>query len=178
MFRQIMMLPARCLACGACELACALQWQSSRGTAIAHGRLRVRLAAGQPLPLLCRHCRTAPCVDACPAGAMQRDGGRVFVDTERCVGCWSCVMVCPTCQVMPRSALEEDAPGPASPRGFAFKCDGCPDELAPPCVAACPTGALLAYDQRQLAALLGERRRSFAARILSAQAPDTASNYE
>jgi carbon-monoxide dehydrogenase iron sulfur subunit len=90
---------------------------------------------------------------------MQREGERVFVDAERCVGCWSCVMVCPVGVVSP-GAGERPAGHPT-----AFKCDGCPQEPDPPCVAACPTGALLAEEQLQPATTATARRQALAARL-------------
>jgi len=48
------------------------------------------------VPVLCNHCKDAPCVKACPAGAsIQREDGIVYVDSDKCTGCRYCVIVCP-----------------------------------------------------------------------------------
>jgi carbon-monoxide dehydrogenase iron sulfur subunit len=99
---------------------------------------------------------------------MQREGERVFVDAERCVGCWSCVMVCPVGVVLP-GAAERPAEHPT-----AFKCDGCPKEPTPPCVVACPTRALLVEEARRSATTIADRRRALAARLLSPESENDA----
>jgi carbon-monoxide dehydrogenase iron sulfur subunit len=70
---------------------------------------------------------------ACISGAIRRDtDGVVRTDTDKCIGCWTCVMVCPY-GVIGRH-LEEHK---------AVRCDRCPDRDVPACVSACPTGALV-----------------------------------
>jgi len=61
---------------------------------------------------------------------MRRDAdGVIRVDTSRCRGCWTCVLVCPFGAV---------AKGP----GFAVKCDLCPFRGIPACVEHCPNQAI------------------------------------
>jgi Fe-S-cluster-containing dehydrogenase component len=60
-------------------------------------------------PVLCNHCRDAPCVNACPSGAIiQRDDGIITTDFDKCAGCTYCVIVCPYQQ---RTFYEKDEKG-------------------------------------------------------------------
>jgi Fe-S-cluster-containing dehydrogenase component len=110
------------------------------------------------LPVICRQCKTAACVDACPVEAMVCDEhGVVRRRLFRCIGCGSCVRGCPF------GAIDNELGGvPAafgSPERInghqAAKCDLCADRVAdgngaePRCVAACPAGALRFVDEHE-----------------------------
>lgn len=44
----------------------------------------------------CRKCEDAPCIAACPADALEKDGeGVINRHTNLCVSCKSCVTICP-----------------------------------------------------------------------------------
>jgi len=58
--------------------------------------------------------------------------GKVVHDQEKCIGCWTCVMVCPF------SALIVEPNISKTP----LKCDLCPSLETPACVANCPNEAL------------------------------------
>ena len=128
----------KCLGCHSCEFACAVEHSVSKDPRKAHledetpaARRKVQLVEGMCLTVACRHCDPAPCVEACVIAAMTKDRqtGEVRCDTERCIGCWMCVMVCPFDAVRPGKV-------------FTIKCDMCQDEESPVCVDACPTKAL------------------------------------
>ena len=82
----------------------------------------------------CQHCDEAPCVDACVSGALTREfnSGVVTFDKDKCVGCWMCVITCPL------GAIRCDAG-----QHRIVKCDLCPGEDTPACVAGCPNEALV-----------------------------------
>jgi len=65
---------------------------------------------------------------------MHRDEvtGAIAVDTEKCIGCWTCIVACPN------GALTRDID-----RKIVAKCDLCPGSDVPACVANCPNEALL-----------------------------------
>lgn len=129
----------RCQGCRSCQLACAVAHSQSKNLFVAvvetpapRYRLYIERGAGLNVPLTCRHCDPAPCLEACIAGALYREGSAVRRREEACVGCWTCLMVCPYGVV----SCEKE-------RKVAVKCDRCPDLDIPACVEACPTGALV-----------------------------------
>ena len=155
--KEIFVRLDRCMGCHSCELACAVEHSESRslyGAIAEHPLPKKRVyvewvAPDNALPILCRHCEDAPCMHACIIGAISRTPeGVVVTHTDKCIGCWTCVMVCPY-GVIGRH-LEE---------GRAYRCDRCPDIDLPACVNACPTRALVyrrvathAKNARQVAA--------------------------
>jgi len=89
------------------------------------------------VPIQCRHCEAAPCAVICPTGAISKRGfdGPVVINEKLCIGCRSCILVCPY--------------GVPQSRGdgrVITKCDLCFERLErgeePACVSGCPTGAL------------------------------------
>ncbi|KUO96262.1 hypothetical protein ATW55_03315 [Ferroacidibacillus organovorans] len=129
-----------CSGCHACSVACKAEHRSPIG----QFKTRVQtVQSGQfPsvrkhfVPTLCQHCEDAPCLEACPVGAIERtDLGIVQIASNRCVGSGDCVPACPYGAIF---ISDED--------GEAKKCDFCSDRLAenlePACVATCPTDAL------------------------------------
>jgi carbon-monoxide dehydrogenase iron sulfur subunit len=139
--KEIFVKIDRCQGCLTCELACAVEHSQSKNLFAAlaerpRPRNRLWIEKVEPthkVPVLCRHCEDAPGMHACIAGAIRRnDDGVVLTDADKCIGCWTCVMVCPF-GVIGRH-LETHK---------SYRCDRCPDREAPACVTSCPTGALV-----------------------------------
>lgn len=138
--KEIFVRVDRCLGCHSCEMACAVEHSQSKfihGAIGEHPQPKPRVyvegvAANQSLPVLCRQCEEAPCMHACIAGAISRANDVVTTNPDKCIGCWTCVMVCPY-GVIGRH-LEEHK---------AYRCDRCPERPVPACVSACPTKALV-----------------------------------
>src|SRR5690606_29775359 len=85
---------------------------------------------------VCKHCSNAPCLEACPTGAIFRtEFDTVVVQQDICNGCGYCVPACPFGVV----ALDELD-------GKAHKCTLCYDRLKgglePACSKACPTESI------------------------------------
>jgi carbon-monoxide dehydrogenase iron sulfur subunit len=160
--KEIIVDVSRCTGCKTCELQCALMRDSLSQKfpeAIYEEIVPMTRVSVEPLgeeaslPMQCRHCQEAPCLDACPSGALYRgDNGTVLYSEPRCIGCWMCVMVCPFGVASPRRASKK-----------MIKCDRCAGMEEPYCVAACPTGALLFEESGRLAA---EIREEFRERVL------------
>ena len=51
-------------------------------------RVRVETIESMAIPLMCRHCDDAPCVAACPTGALEQPEkkGTVLIKRNICVG--------------------------------------------------------------------------------------------
>jgi carbon-monoxide dehydrogenase iron sulfur subunit len=96
-------------------------------------RLRVEERGIVSFSVRCQQCDDAPCVQACLTGALARDSVSLEaqVDQERCIGCWTCLLVCPL------GAIRQD-----TEQKKALKCDLCLGEAMPACVANCPNEAL------------------------------------
>ncbi|MEK7449141.1 MAG: 4Fe-4S dicluster domain-containing protein [Planctomycetota bacterium] len=97
------------------------------------------------IPFLCLHCDDAPCLDACISGAMNRDKktGLVFVNQEQCVGCWSCLMVCPFGVIKRKKPDTLNLSPLTFSKETAWKCHGCPALPEPACVKFCKPKALV-----------------------------------
>ncbi|HEY1374784.1 MAG TPA: 4Fe-4S dicluster domain-containing protein [Candidatus Binatia bacterium] len=85
---------------------------------------------------VCKHCSPAPCLEACPTGALFRtEFDTVVVQQDVCNGCTYCVTACPFGVV---EVNEVD--------GKAHKCTLCYDRLKggfePACAKACPTESI------------------------------------
>lgn len=156
--KRVFIRPDLCTSCKTCVLSCAVAHSESGELFTAmietprpYPRLFVEAANGRKVPILCHHCDDAPCLRACIAGALYRDPATdaVLCDWDRCIGCWTCIMVCPYGVVQRQVELAK-----------AVKCDLCPDREMPACVEACPTDALVFAD---VDAFAHEKRRATAA---------------
>lgn len=162
--KEIFVRIDRCQGCHSCEIACAVEHSKSKNLFAAiseHPAPRRRLwvemvAPDHKVPVVCRHCEDAPCMHACIAGAIRRTSdGVVLTDADKCIGCWTCVMVCPY-GVIGRH-LESHK---------SYRCDRCPDQSEPACVSACPVKAL---EYRTAEQFSEDARRVAAAAMVAAE---------
>jgi len=159
--KTVFVHPERCIGCKQCEVACAVAHSQSKNLFWAvfetpGPKPRIHAEAGLSLntsfPNKCRHCNPAPCLLACPTGAIYRAGELpeiVMIDARKCIACGMCAMVCPFDVITYYAAAE--APHKTA---VAIKCDHCIDRqrqgLVPACVEACKAGALEFGDLNEL----------------------------
>ncbi len=129
--KRILVQPALCSGCRACEVACVAHHEGVFGTANARIKVSKVDAQGLDHPHVCQLCQPAPCLDACPVGALYRDEttNAVLLHEELCVGCAECVDACPYGIAFLHSETR-----------LALICDLCDGD--PTCVKRCATGAI------------------------------------
>ena len=129
-----------CLGCHLCEYFCAFANSGSDDMVKAlqnkpiHPRLIVEGDQQVSFAVNCRHCEKPLCAAGCIAGALHKEpGGAVLIDQEKCVGCGTCILLCPYGAIMP------------SGTGVAQKCALCLDNAfgEPLCVQHCPNRAIV-----------------------------------
>jgi Fe-S-cluster-containing dehydrogenase component len=133
-----------CIGCHACTVACKTEHQIPVG----QFRTWVKYVDKGAFPntrrefavLRCNHCTDAPCVSICPTRSLfKRQDGIVDFDSDRCIGCKSCLQACPY------DAIYIDAESHT-----AAKCNFCAHRvdqaLEPACVVVCPTHSIWVGD--------------------------------
>lgn len=139
-----------CLGCHLCEYECMYANSGLDAMFKLKGKAgkdilpRIQVEGDEKSPIHfavnCRHCSGTACVNGCIAGALTKtDEGMVVIDKNKCVGCFTCVLLCPFGAIMPA------ADGKA-----AQKCMLCTDNIKngePNCVKYCPNNAIV-YEER------------------------------
>lgn len=133
-----------CIGCHACTVACKTEHEVPLG----QFRTWVKYVEKGEYPtttrefgvMRCNHCTDAPCVRICPTKALfKREDGIVDFDSERCIGCKSCMQACPYDAIY----IDEDT-------HTAAKCNFCAHRvdqgLEPACVVVCPTESIWVGD--------------------------------
>ena len=126
-----------CLGCHLCEYKCAFansglsDMTKLKGVKI-NPRIRVEEGNGINFAVSCRHCTDPICVKSCITGALTKEDGVIRINQDKCVGCFTCILVCPYGCVMPSD-------------GKAIqKCELCTNNTCgtPACVSGCPNNAI------------------------------------
>lgn len=138
--KRVYVREAWCLGCHLCEYNCAYANSGIRDMVKAlkgkplYPRIRVEECGPVTYAVSCRHCTDPQCVRSCISGALRRDeNGVVRIDRDRCVGCLTCILVCPYGAVA------------QGEQGVVQKCELCVQNAAgtPACVAGCPNHAIV-----------------------------------
>jgi electron transport protein HydN len=193
MNRFIDVAPSKCIGCRTCEIACVLAHArdgkgASAGAPIGADeendvlaylgylpRLTVIKAENVCMPVTCHHCDDAPCASVCPNGAISHRQDSVQVDQDRCVGCKSCMLVCPYGMMdvitVPVSRPFAGVRLSSGVKAQAHKCDLCIDRAkGPACVSACPTKALSIFEQSNAKDYMNQRRQEAVQKAVGGEA--------
>ena len=160
----------RCIGCHACTYACKAEHRTGKGVfwtlVYDYERGEYPNVMRSFLPILCMHCKDAPCAQVCPSGATyKRADGIIAVDPKKCIGCKACMVACPYhvrfknpegAYLTVEGHQEQEHP-PLRQRGIIEKCNFCKDRIErgkkhglisgrdwdanPACVNACPVNA-------------------------------------
>jgi Fe-S-cluster-containing hydrogenase component 2 len=127
---KLAVVPERCSGCKICELVCSINRFGVNNPK--KSAIRVMVVYPHPIirmPIVCRQCKVAKCMENCPTGAITTKDGIYDIDSEKCISCQQCVISCP------------------------FKSNLCNGH--PHCVEACPKNALLYLPEH----VLGQAQR-------------------
>jgi len=110
------------------------------------------------VPVMCQHCTDAPCISACPEGAIsRRDDGLVWIDPNTCTGCQNC---------LDTSACPYECIYYNSQFSVAQKCTGCAHLLdrgwpikEPRCSDVCHNLAIKFGEESELSSLISSSEK-------------------
>lgn len=136
--KALMINHEKCTGCRRCELVCSVFHENVANPSKARIKVEKWEWEGLYIPMSCKQCVDAPCMNVCPVKAITRDDvqGLVSVDNDMCIGCRSCVAVCPFGAMNFNTALKK-----------VFKCDLCDGD--PQCVRFCDMKAVDFVDVRK-----------------------------
>lgn len=131
MEKVLMIEYEKCTGCRLCELVCATSHDGISNPIRSRIKVMKWENEGLYIPMSCQQCEDAPCMNVCPVKAISRDQDLQYVkvDHDVCIGCRSCVAVCPF-GAMSYNTIDKRV----------FKCDLC--EGDPQCVRFCEVKAV------------------------------------
>ncbi|MGD2271172.1 MAG: 4Fe-4S dicluster domain-containing protein [Desulfobacterales bacterium] len=153
----------KCTGCRLCELVCAVKHDGISNPVRSRIKVMKWESEGLYIPMACQQCQEAPCMIACPVNAISQNEvrGRVEVDYDKCIGCRTCVSVCPF-GAMSFNPIDRKV----------IKCDLCDGD--PQCVRFCEVKAVDFKDAGDVSII----KKKEAARRLSEAGKEAAAQRE
>lgn len=144
----------KCTGCRLCELVCSVKHSQVSNPMRSRVRVMKFEQEGIYVPVTCQQCEDAPCAASCPRKALSRnqETGEVELDYDLCIGCRTCVNVCPF------GAMHHDTIGRR-----VIKCDLCGGD--PQCVRFCEVKCIEFVDAGDVSL---DRKRDAARRLVEA----------
>ena len=132
-----------CLGCHLCEYNCAFANSGEKNMVktLKNKEIKPKIHVEEDNKITyavsCRHCEDPICIKSCISGALTKTNGVVTIDQNKCIGCFTCILVCPYGAV---SASNDHA---------VQKCELCINNSCgtPACVKGCPNKAIV-YEER------------------------------
>ena len=145
----------KCTGCRLCELVCSVMHDGVSNPARSRIKIMKWESEGLYVPVSCQQCDDAPCMNVCPVKAIFRDEdtGAVMIDHNLCIGCRSCVAVCPF-GAMNYNVIDRKV----------FKCDLCGGD--PQCTKFCEVHAISYVDADRISTY---KKKTAAERLYAAQ---------
>ena len=143
----------KCTGCRLCELVCSVKHDGVSNPIRSRIRVMKWEQEGLYIPMSCQQCQDAPCMNGCPVNAISQNEAlnRVEVDYDLCIGCRTCVSVCPF-GAMGFNTIDRKV----------IKCDLCDGD--PQCVRFCEIKAVEYLDAGDISI----KKKKVAAQRLSA----------
>lgn len=131
-----------CLGCRLCEYYCSFSQSGKTDIVKAlkdckiNPRINIEEKGFTSFAVSCRHCKEPLCSKSCITGAITMEDGVVKIDSDKCISCHTCVLVCPYGAIMPAE------------KGVMQKCELCTENGGQPyCVKGCPNNAII-FEER------------------------------
>lgn len=165
--------PNKCIGCRTCMIACVVE-HSKENIFVQNPedinfnpKLEVIKTREVSVPIQCRHCEDAPCLNACPNNCIVKENGAIKIVEEKCIGCKTCMLACPIGAIELFSLKEFDNNKLCFIENIkANKCDLCVNsENGPACVRVCPTQAFKIVKDEELVESIKSKRKLAASSI-------------
>lgn len=134
--KNVLINSKACTGCRFCQLVCSVVKEGESNPDKARIHIECYSIEGLMIPRVCINCKNAPCIKACPRGALETaNTGVVILHYDKCDNCAKCIPACP----FNAFSVTLD--------GKVLKCDLCGGD--PECVKVCVTEAIQFMERNQ-----------------------------